>query len=454
MVKFISILNSACSDSDDPDRSRPVPAGGKIAWSVVAACVLISAIQTRNSLKDGGDGGTVYFASRAFMAGQNPYDHDALASHDDGYPLGPRINPALAPSVYPPSTILAHVPLATLPWYAANVVNFSACFAMAIAFVPTLTRLVPGCRRYPICCVLAAAVLLWGPMITAIKTKQPSIAAGLLLAMSIAADKSGHRALAAVILGLSSAIKPQLSLPLYSYYLLIGRWKLPAWAATLAALANVVGIVVMSKLRIDWYPSWLQNVEYARRTVNSVAAANPLRFQLIDLRILYGSITDDEPSGLLNFCTAALLSVPGIAVLLAAKRSRDAIPALSAALVLGLLAFYHRYYDAIVLLIPLAWSLDTWLRHRRLTAGLALLLMTPFFISGAWGLDYLEQRDMISSGLTGRWWWRCVIKPHQAWCLLGLYAVLIAETLREHRTAEDWQEHLPAQVKRSGSEHL
>src|SRR4030095_5029856 len=63
--------------------------------------------------------------------------------------------------------------------------------------------------------------------------------------------------------------------------------------------------------------------------------------------------------------------------------SRQELLSISALAALSLAAIYHRFYDAVMLLPTLAWSLAAWNDKPKATARLAFLLILPFLIPGA-----------------------------------------------------------------------
>jgi hypothetical protein len=97
---------------------------------------------------------------------------------------------------------------------------------------------------------------------------------------------------------------------------------------------------------------------------------------------------------------------------------------------------YHRFYDAVLLLIPLAWAISAIAQRRTVAAAWGvLLLMVPFFLNAATVLKVMEQRAPLPAWLLDQWWWNTLVLPQQAWALLGM-AVLLILAGEQHRTMQ------------------
>jgi hypothetical protein len=118
------------------------------------------------------------------------------------------------------------------------------------------------------------------------------------------------------------------------------------------------------------------------------------------------------------------------------NRSNYTLLDLSAMAVLSLLPIYHRFYDAVVLIIPLAWLFGNWKsldRSVKVVVGIALL---PFLLPGGTMLQVLQSEKRIPTSVSSAWWWRMVVLPHEVWALIALSLVLLY-AMRPHRATLD-----------------
>jgi hypothetical protein len=87
---------------------------------------------------------------------------------------------------------------------------------------------------------------------------------------------------------------------------------------------------------------------------------------------------------------------------------------------------YHRFYDAVLLLVPLAWAIDAAARNRRdRIAWCVLLLMLPFCLNSATALVWLAGKGYLPEWLTQSPLWERVLLPHQGWALLAMAVCLL-----------------------------
>jgi hypothetical protein len=97
---------------------------------------------------------------------------------------------------------------------------------------------------------------------------------------------------------------------------------------------------------------------------------------------------------------------------------------LSATSVLALLIGYHRFYDAALLAIPLAWVISSGWRDaqtRRLSIAIAACCAV-FFVPGAVMLDRFSQSQSFL--------WDSILLRHQIWALIVMLVVLFLAVQR------------------------
>jgi hypothetical protein len=101
----------------------------------------------------------------------------------------------------------------------------------------------------------------------------------------------------------------------------------------------------------------------------------------------------------------------------------------------ALLPVYHRFTDAGLLLVPVAWALREMKGEMRGLAAGCLLLASPFLIPGATVLHEFSRRSETLQNLSRTRLWNLFILPHEAWLILILCVVLLtARSLSRART--------------------
>src|SRR5207253_3082056 len=97
-----------------------------------------------------------------------------------------------------------------------------------------------------------------------------------------------------------------------------------------------------------------------------------------------------------------------------------------------LLAGYHRFYDAALLALPMAWAagrLTSRDDSSRVDAVIAAGCCVVFFVSGGWALQKLAE-DGRFAAVSGTYLWDAVALRHQTWALVLLEAVLVGAVAR------------------------
>jgi hypothetical protein len=104
-------------------------------------------------------------------------------------------------------------------------------------------------------------------------------------------------------------------------------------------------------------------------------------------------------------------------------QSQTGLLEISAVLVLSMVSVYHRFYDAALLIWPLAWSIlvvkRTWI------TVLTVAAIAPFFVPGQAILAEFTRSGEISTSVAKTWWWTGIILPHQVWVLVLLTILLL-----------------------------
>jgi hypothetical protein len=333
------------------------------------------------------------------------------------------------PTAYPLTCLFLLSPLAVMPWPVAHLVWLALTGVLTLGVIWSLLSLVTreagDWRAY----VFVAFALALAPLHTGFAAGSVVIATVALCGIALSREQRDEVTLAGILFGIAVCLKPQIGLPFLAYYLLRRRWRLCGIAGSVVLTAALLAIV---RLAVSGTP-WLQNYRTDNKVllVSGILAdfteRNPLRFSLINLQVLFYAIW--HQAGAANAFAIGLstvLFVIWVALLLRTRRENDdALLALGAVAVLSLLPVYHRLYDALLLIIPLCWSLREFSGPRKQFARGTLVLMLPFLVPGGSALEEMQRGGRIPHAIAQSWFWNSVVMPHEIWCLLFLGALLL-----------------------------
>jgi hypothetical protein len=233
---------------------------------------------------------------------------------------------------------------------------------------------------------------------------------------------------AGVFCALSVCLKPPIGVFLAVFYLFSRQWKAFVTTTGTTILLAAVAIARLQLAGVPWLSGYLANSKLVLTDpINAITAANPKRFQMVNLQLLWYALAHNErlANELALGITALLLAALVVAVL----RQRGNVPAslqVSAFAAISLLPMYHRFYDASLLVFPLLWSLSIAPEIARAYRRAVLLLLVPFAVPGAWALEKLQNEGRLPAALTGKWWWVPVALGHEIWAILLLAVLLVA----------------------------
>ena len=321
------------------------------------------------------DFGGIYFGARCLLHGSDPYNRSAfmeeLKTDNPGFRDGllkvEKLTGSPTLQVYPPTTLLAAVPFAILPWAAAQnlFMIISAGFLVAAAFLvwtlggeygPRLQGLLVGF-------VVANSLLIF------LHGNPAGLAVSFCVVASWCFLKRQYELAGILLLGLSLAIKPHDAGFVWLYFLMAGG------ALRKRALQSLAAACVLGVCAVAWIapvsPHWLGEL---RENVSLLSAPghinDPGQSRLSERN--FGPIIDLQ-SGASIFRNDPHVYNPvsyGIggglillwAVMVLRKRStwESSLLALAAISMLSLLPVYHRTNDAKLLLLAIPACAMLW----------------------------------------------------------------------------------------------
>src|SRR5690349_14962632 len=298
---------------------------------------------------DGRDLTVFYTATRAWLQGFDPYDHAVLA--DVAGAAGIVTEPSR--SLNPPTTFPLLAPWAALPWPLAQPVWTALEVVLVGVCLVTAMKLAGLRAGEPRAWLFLGFGLALAPFHTAISEGQLSIAVAALVLSGLLAIGRDRPIPAGVAVALAVALKPQMGLVFLG--LLLVRAHHRALSAALVTLCIVAGV---GAARL-----WLAGVDWLATLLQGLAAshfADPTTpsTQRLNLQALLNVILPGQDGVLIQAATLALGLLVGSAAAVALRRRHDReadLLAWSTAAVLTLLMVYNRSYDAVLLLLAVAW---------------------------------------------------------------------------------------------------
>jgi hypothetical protein len=385
-----------------------------------------------------GDLAVGYSAGRALLLGSDPYDaavlQRVLLAAGGSASVAGGLDELL--NVYVPGTITVFVPLALTTWPAATLV-FLALNVLGLLFIGIgLGRLLRWRPEEPRALLLLAFVVALAPAHTTTASGQTAILATAAIVGAMLLERHGRRTASGALYGLAAMVKIQIGLPFVAYLLWRKRWRAATAASMVIGASTLVAGARMQASGVPWASSWFANLGALSGPggMNDPSVLNPDRFSLIDLQSLL--FTFAPPSAAVGVIALALVAVAALAFVAVSRgTAHDELLELSFVAVLTLLVTYHRYYDGVVLALPIAWAVA---RIGSATTALAVavaVLSADFIVPAQSALHDLEQRGVLPAWVLDHPIWRSVLVVQHIWALVLLVLVLLLALRQERRRA-------------------
>lgn len=387
-----------------------------------------------------------YIQAKAWVHGHDPYSAQSLVSFwpgDNPRPVwvdseaadGTLEKKRGIPSPYPLPSLVLMSPLTALPWTAAvyvwSILNTAAIVLSAFGLLS-----ICGCRMGE----LRSQLFLIGafalaPIHTGLATGNPAILAASLTVVAHWANVRNREKLTGTLLAVAICLKPTVAGGLLLYYLARRKWKIAAVTIAVAVMITGLGAAPLLLAGIPWISSYLENTRriFSAGSVDDFTRAARLRFDMINVQILLGGLFRN--AGLVNLLSR-ILGFSGLLCWMLGcyrRRTTSGMLEISTIFVLSLVLVYHRFYDAALLIWPLAWSLL--IVRSRAAATLTIVAIVPFFLHGQ--VLLADEVGKFPPGITNSWWWNNIALPHEAWALIFLTALLLFCMVRGTVEAKD-----------------
>lgn len=321
------------------------------------------------------DFGGIYYATRCALHGHDPFNRDAFMEELkrdgpgfwDGLLKVEKLTGSPTALVYPPTTLLAAVPLAVLPWAMAQ----NAFMVLSAGFLVLAALLVWNLgEEYGTCWrgLLAGFVVL-NSLLIFLHGNPAGLAASFCIVAAWCFLKKRSEWAGVLLLGLSLAIKPHdAGFPWLFFLLASGALRKRALQSL--AVACVVGICAVAWVTPS-APRWLGELRANVSTLSAPGHINdpgPSRLSernfgpIIDLQSAAGVFGNDP-----HFYNPVSYAIGGglilawaVVVLRRRFTMEGGLFALAAIAVLSLLPVYHRSNDAKLLLLAIPACAMLW----------------------------------------------------------------------------------------------
>lgn len=330
------------------------------------------------------------------------------------------------PSPYPMTCFALLAPLSGASWSAIRLLWLAINSACAMLLIAGLVSLGGLSHRDPLTYMFCGLALGLAPLHTAIASGNLILIASACALIGMWSANRSYEAIAGILLAFAVCLKPTVGIVFLAYYLFRRRWRPALIGAAVTAVVVAVALLRYGISVAKWLPSYLTTLSemFGTGGVNDFSTANYLRFHLLNLQMpLYSAVPQAAAATAIAWTVAgALLSL----WITFARRTRgQELLDLSALAIIAFLPVYHRFMDAILLLLPLCWCVKARAPKYKPIVFVTLLLIFPFFVPGASLLATLAASGQISSYAVSSWWWNVLVLPHEAWAILGLSLALL-----------------------------
>jgi hypothetical protein len=320
-----------------------------------------------------------YASAKAWAQGSRPFepdDVDRIWKETRPPAFLPQTTKPNLP-LFPPGTLTLISPLTLLSSQSAALLWLGLSLLLTAASWLALVRISGWDYGRIESLALAGTMLLFAPLQLGFRAGQPAIPAValILIAISLAGQETAWPGL---LLGLAATLKPQLAAPVILYYL----WRRPrivVWSVVVPVAITVAGIL---RLQLAGGSTWLADyLQVLRLPPQDFTGANPNRDHLLNLQVGIYALTHSR-----LIAVAGATAVAGMFLVVYITRlerhgeEREELLKLSALCTLFILPVYHRFYDAAMLVLPLAWALGNLRGHSGGWARRVLMLILVFLL--------------------------------------------------------------------------
>jgi hypothetical protein len=355
----------------------------KVSQSMLQGCILAAAVlfllisSGPKAAHGSFDFVTVYAGSSCLIHGCDPYNVDQLEKQylDHGGKATEQRPWEIEVPVYPPATLLTLAPLALVSFPAARLIWLLLNAGLLVTAVLSILQMCPEKHRW--LASILGALLLAGSGQLLILGQPGAFAISLVAIGTYLFLRGRYLPLAAVLLALSLAVKPQIGGLIVLYLLVRGvrRWHAAAAMTGAVALLVAGGLILNSNpASSNWLAELRGKIAGSQApggindpTPNQKDAMSDLHLQCMT------SVFDSDPKTY-NAAAFAVFAVLLAVWAVGALRTKPSLEshwlAIGGLAVLTLMPVYHRFYDSRLLVLALPAALLVFSRHWVLGAAM------------------------------------------------------------------------------------
>jgi hypothetical protein len=421
--------------------------GGRGRMRLFALCLLLlstSELVIRGPIRfaharDFNDFISPYIQTRAWIKGADPYSSRNLVALwpagaerpwflEKDLANGSLVTKRGIPTAYPPTAFPLLSLFAWLPWTVAHGAWLVTSLLVSLLGVVCLAARAGFNWQTSETCLFLAFAFALAPFHTGLAAGTIVVVVVGLCAVALWEMGRGHPLAAGLWIAVAVGLKPQIGLPFLAYFILRRYWGI-----VVPALVCLLGLASVAFIRfavagVPWVNSYLYDnkILLGYGSLGDFTEANPIRFGLINLQVLTYAFCGDRM--IANLAALAITALLGVAWLFFFSRrsndERNDLLEVGTLAVLSLLPVYHRFYDATLLIFPLAWAWTAWQGPLRAQARATVMLMLVFLVPGGAALEQFRHTGHIQS-LQHSWVWGTFIMPHEIWSLILLACILL-----------------------------
>jgi len=280
----------------------------------------------------------------------------------------------------------------------------------------------------------AGCVFGFAPLQTCVSFGQLAVVSSAACAGALFFEQRNTPLLTAALWTLAGLLKPQIAAALLLYFLYRRQWRIIL--ATFIG-GSVITLLAAGWLQLNdpaWYGAWADNV-YRLTHGGASDFARPKSSYIfsnlqVPIYILFGSkaVANASAWGItLALGAFALWRLRLLKQLRSSTKSVDSLGLAALCITLGLIPFYHVYYDHTALLVTAAWAIGKRVANSPNKAWIyaILLVLLPMFLPGQVILNLLAHREVIPVGIGQNALFRAFVIAQLPWLTLILGVLLI-----------------------------
>lgn len=358
-----------------------------------------------------------YYSAQCLVHHYDPYNpndvlHIFRAEGGEHSLSNPVTRDVITRYLYPPSAFAVMVPLSLLPWSAAHVLwAFLSSGSLIIAAYLAWDL---SAQDAPLLAGALIGYLLANSYVVVAISNPSELVIGLCVIGVWCFIRERFVAIGVLCLALSLAIKPQVPILVWLYFLLAGGVFRKRALQTLLVTAVVTAPFILWVWVVvpHWNDELHANLLYfsVHGGITDPGPSSPTANELVDLQVIISRLYDQPVVyNLVSYLVFAPLSLCWFMVSIGKRVSNmKALYALAAIAPLSMLPVYHHFYDTKLLLLTVPALSILW-SHRDRIAWTALLLTSgAFLIIGDTSHRFIESLALSLHLVRGELAERCV----------------------------------------------